>query len=261
MQNKKYVKVGQQLPNNNLKSCKWQIELVYCNKSLFTHWRRGANSTQPTLVAFRYTSVETLDRYATNVKGICGSLCATGWTHICTSCCPSRCISRSQVGHKQEQNLHGHRASWIHMTTASSNLANPLSLNFPISNVCPESVPPQLSGIEKSSERKMVLETTHMSRSKVWSALDIKTVEKWRERARFRAPPTWGSHSLLDSRLLPHPHNLSYLLSLCMCVDGSLYLFYYSLSASASVSLLVAYLLPLLSLPLLKSCLSLCFCD
>jgi hypothetical protein len=107
----------------------------------------------------------------------------------------------------------------------------------------------------------MVLETTHMSRSKVWSALDIKTVEKWRERARFRAPPTWGSHSLLDSRLLPHPHNLSYLLSLCMCVDGSLYLFYYSLSASASVSLLVAYLLPLLSLPLLKSCLSLCFCD
>jgi hypothetical protein len=64
------------------------------------------------------------------------------------------------------------------MTTASSNLANPLSLNFPISNVCPESVPPQLSGIEKSSERKMVLETTHMSKSKVWSALDIKTVEK-----------------------------------------------------------------------------------
>lgn len=99
-------------------------------------------STQPTLVAFRYTSVETLDRYATNVKGICGSLCATGWTHICPSCRPSRCISRSQVGHKQEQNLHGHRASWIHMTTASSTLANPLSLNFPISNVCPESVPP-----------------------------------------------------------------------------------------------------------------------
>lgn len=83
-----------------------------------------------------------LDRYATNVKGICGSLCATGWTHICPSCRPSRCISRSQVGHKQEQNLHGHRASWIHMTTASSTLANPLSLNFPISNVCPESVPP-----------------------------------------------------------------------------------------------------------------------
>jgi hypothetical protein len=37
---------------------------------------------------------------------------------------------------------------------------------------------PQLSGTEKSLERKMVLETTHMSRRKVWSALDIKTVEK-----------------------------------------------------------------------------------
>jgi hypothetical protein len=45
MQNKKDVKAGQQLPNKNLKSCKSQIELVYCNKSLHTLEKRDKLNT------------------------------------------------------------------------------------------------------------------------------------------------------------------------------------------------------------------------
>jgi hypothetical protein len=78
-------------------------------------------------------------------------------------------------------------------------------------------------------------------------------------------PTTGASPEVAIPCLTPdscRTHTTSHTCSVCVCVWMGLYISSITLCLPlASVSLLVAYLLPLLSLPLLKSCLPLCFCD